>query len=305
MARSTHEVIPDERNDTVVVYVDGEWLPRPDAKISVFDSAFLVGDGVWEGLRYQKGRFVHLDRHLDRLFASAAGVHLDIGKTRQELTGLFQEIIDRNNMETDVHVRMMITRGTKTIPLQDPRLVSGGPTIVIIAEHRKPDPSATAKGIRLTTSAVRRPPPDSLDQRWNCHSKIHEVVALIEALDSGSDEALMLDTNGNVATCNSTNFFIVTTNGELWTSTGEHCLNGLTRALVIELAGLDGIVCHQRDFSLEQVYAAEEAFVTGTYGGLTPVLAVDGRTIGTGEPGPITSRLSTARTRALEPVEGS
>jgi branched-chain amino acid aminotransferase len=303
MARSTHEVIPDERNETVVVYVDREWLPRPDAKISVFDSAFLVGDGVWEGLRYHEGRFVHLDRHLDRLFASAAGVHLDIGKTRQELTDLFQEIIDRNNMETDVHVRMMITRGTKTIPLQDPRLVAGGPTIVIIAEHRKANPSATATGIKLTTSAVRRPPPDSLDQRWNCHSKIHEVVALIEALEAGSDEALMLDTNGNVATCNSTNFFIVT-DGELWTSTGEYCLNGLTRGLVLELAADEGIVSYERDFSLDDVYGADEAFVTGTYAGLTPVVSVDERPIGTGEPGPMTARLSMARTRTFEPGAG-
>jgi branched-chain amino acid aminotransferase len=300
MARSTHEVIPDQRNETVVVYVDGEWLPRPDAKISVFDSAFLVGDGVWEGLRYQEGRFVHLDRHLDRLFASAAGVHLDIGKTRDELTALFHEIVDRNNMETDAHVRMMITRGTKTIPLQDPRLVTGGPTIVIIAEHRKADPSVAATGIRLTTSAVRRPPPNTLDQRWNCHSKIHEVVALIEALEAGSDEALMLDTHGNVATCNSTNFFIVT-NGEVWTSTGEFCLNGLTRALVLELADEEGIVSREKDFTVDDVYAADEAFVTGTYAGLTPVISLDGRTIGSGEPGPITAHLSEARTRVFEP----
>lgn len=299
MAKTTHEAIPDSRNDTVVVYVDGEWLARPDAKISVFDSAFLVGDGVWEGLRYHRGVFVHLDRHLDRLFASAAGVHLDIGKSRAELASLLTEIVERNSMETDAHVRLMVTRGTKKTPLQDPRLVVGGPNIVIIAEHKVTDRSATAEGISLHTSTVKRPPPDTLDQRWNCHSKIHEVAALLEAIGAGDDEALMLDTNGNVATCNSTNFFIVT-RGEVWTSTGEHCLNGITRQLVIELSMADGIIVRETDFTLDDVFAADEAFVTGTYGGLTPVTTVDGRTIGPGTPGPITARLEAARDRAFD-----
>jgi branched-chain amino acid aminotransferase len=299
MAKTTHEAIPDSRNDTVEVYVDGEWLARPDAKISVFDSAFLVGDGVWEGLRYHKGAFIHLDRHLNRLFASAAGVRLDIGRTREELISLLTEIIERNDMETDAHVRLMITRGTKKTPLQDPRLVVGGPNIVIIAEHKVTDRSSTAGGISLHTSTVRRPPPDTLDQRWNCHSKIHEVAALLEAIEAGDDEALMLDTNGNVATCNSTNFFIVTA-GEVWTSTGEHCLNGITRELVIELARAAGITAREQDFTLEAVFAADEAFVTGTYAGLTPVVAVDGRTIGTGSPGPVTAGLAAARDHAFD-----
>lgn len=295
--------MPDARNDTVWVYVDGEWFRRPDAKITVFDSAFLVGDGVWEGLRFHDGAFIHLDRHLDRLFATASGVHLDIGKTRDELTALLHEIVDRNDMTTDAHVRLMVTRGTKQAPLQDPRLVEGGPTIVVIAEHKKANPQATADGIRLTTSAVRRPPPNTLDQRWNCHSKIHEVVALLEAIEAGTDEALMLDVDGHVATCNSTNFFIVT-HGELWTSTGEHCLNGITRALVLELAAASGIPAAERDFTLDDVYGADEAFVTGTYGGLTPVVEVDGRTIGTGRPGPVTARLSEARARAFDAEAG-
>jgi branched-chain amino acid aminotransferase len=165
MARTTHEAIPDVRNDTVVVYVDGEWLIRADAKITVFDSAFLVGDGVWEGLRYHKGHFVHLDRHLDRLFATAKGVHLDIGRTRDELTALLQEIVDRNGMQTDAHVRLMVTRGTKTTPLQDPRLVAGGPTIVMIAEHKQPNPQATARGISLRTATIKRPSPRSEERR--------------------------------------------------------------------------------------------------------------------------------------------
>jgi branched-chain amino acid aminotransferase len=299
MAKTTHEAVPDSRNDTVEVYVDGEWLSRQDAKISVFDSAFLVGDGVWEGLRFHEGAFVHLDRHLDRLFASAEGVHLNIGRTREELVALITEIVERNAMVTDAHVRLMITRGTKTTPLQDPRLVVGGPNIVIIAEHKVTDRDATADGISLHTSSVKRPPPDTLDQRWNCHSKIHEVTALLEAIEAGDDEALMLDTNGNVATCNSTNFFIVT-GGEVWTSTGEHCLNGITRQLVIELAAHLGITARETDFSIDDVYAADEAFVTGTYGGLTAVTSLDGRTIGNGKPGPITATLSAARDRAFD-----
>jgi branched-chain amino acid aminotransferase len=226
-------------------------------------------------------------------------VHLDVGKTRDELTALLHEIVERNDMATDAHVRLMVTRGTKRTPLQDPRLVDGGSTIVMIAEHKRTDPSAAATGIRLTTSTVRRPTPDSLDQRWNSHSKIHEVVALLQAIEAGTDEALMLDPNGNVATCNSTNFFVVI-GGELWTSSGLYCLNGITRALVLELAEELGIIAHEKDFTLEHVYAADEAFVTGTYGGLTPVIEVDGHAIAGGKPGPITAELSQARVRAFD-----
>ncbi|MGI9666008.1 MAG: aminotransferase class IV [Acidimicrobiia bacterium] len=299
MALSTHEALPDSRNDSVLVYVDGEWLPRPDAKITVFDSAFLVGDGVWEGLRYHNGSFVHLDRHLDRLFASAAGVHMNLPMDRDGFAALMQEAIDRNNMETDAHLRIMVTRGTKSAPLQDPRLVEDGPTVVVIVEHKVPDTRVASQGIALTTATVRRPPPNTLDQRWNCHSKIHEVVALMQAIEAGTHEALMLDVNGNVATCNSTNFFIVT-GGEVWTSTGEFCLGGLTRALVLELAVALDIPVFERDFTLEDVYAADEAFVTGTYAGLTPVITIDDRQIGNGKPGPVTARLAEARDRAFD-----
>jgi branched-chain amino acid aminotransferase len=291
MSPSTHQALADPRNDSVVIYVDGEWLARPDAKITVFDSAFLVGDGVWEGIRYHEGEFLHLDRHLDRLFATAEGVHLDIGMTRGEVEVLLHETVERNDMESGVHVRLIVTRGTKKTPSQDPRLVVGGPTIVIIAEYKTADPNVTAGGISLFTSAVRRPPPDTLDQRWNCHSKLHEVVALLEAMEAGADEALMLDPEGNVATCNATNFFIVT-GGELWTSTGEYCLNGITRGLVIELGRAGGVPVFEKPFSLTDVYEADEAFVTGTFGGLTPVVAVDGHTIGPGRGGPVTQRLS-------------
>ena len=290
--------LPDPRNADVLVYVDGEFVHRDDAAVSVFDSAFLIGDGIWEGMRYHQGRFLHLDRHLDRLFATADAVYLDIGKTREELVEILQATVDRNHMTTDAHVRLMITRGTKRTALQDPRL-STRPTIVVIAEWKVGDPTLAAEGLRLHTASVRRPPPTTLDQRWNSHSKLHEVVALSEAIAAGADEALMLDIEGNVATCNSTNFFIVR-DGALWTSTGEHCLNGITRATVIELARGAGLAVREGAFTVEEVYTADEAFVTGTFGGLTPAVTLDGRTIGSGTVGPVTQRLAIAYREALD-----
>lgn len=302
MVRGTHEAIPDARNDDIVIYVDGEFVARRNAKVSVFDSAFLVGDGVWEGIRLHEGRLVHLDRHLDRLMATAEAVRLDIGKTREELVALLNETIARNRMHTDVHIRLMVSRGTKKTPSQDPRLVVGGPTIVIIAEHKVADAAVTKAGIMLATSRVRRPPPDTLDQRWNCHSKIHEVVALAEARDMGADEALMLDTDGHVATCNATNFFMVT-GGGVWTSTGEHCLNGITRGAVIDLCHQAGIPLREQPFTVEQARRADEAFVTGTFGGLTPVARIDRSELGE-VPGPITKQLTELYRASLsaEPV---
>lgn len=298
--KGTHVSRPDPRNEAVLVYVDGEFLPRAEATVSVFDSAFLVGDGVWEGLRLHDGAFTHLDRHLDRLFATADAVGLDIGRTRAELVEILEETVGRNDMTTDVHVRLMVSRGTKRTPSQDPRLVVGGPTIVVIAEHKVADPAVAEAGIDLVTSAVRRPPPETLDQRWNCHSKLHEVVALLEALDAGGDEALMLDVDGHVATCNATNFFVVT-GGEVWTSTGRHCLNGVTRRLVLELCAAAGIPSHERDFTVADVHGADEAFVTGTFGGLTPVARLDGRRIGErGGAGPVTRRLTALYRASLD-----
>ncbi len=288
----THVALPDPRNDDVLVYVDGDFVPRSEATVSVFDSAFLVGDGIWEGLRLHDGEFSFLERHLDRLYASAERFGFDIGRTRAELADLLHETVRRNDMHDGAHVRLMVSRGTKKTPSQDPRLLVSGPTIVIIAEHKVADPSITNAGVDLVTSTVRRPPPDTLDQRWNSHSKLHEVVALLQAIEAGADEALMLDTNGFVATCNATNFFIVRGQA-VWTSTGEHCLNGITRGLVIELGRSAGIETHERDFTLDDVYTADEAFVTGTFGALTPVATVDGRTIGDGDgAGPITRQLA-------------
>ncbi len=291
MARSTHQALADERNASVQIWINDEFFPRAEAKISVFDSGFLVGDGVWEGIRLHHGRFAFLDRHLERLFAGATAIDLDIGRTRDEVTAALQDTVDRNDMHDGAHVRLMVTRGDKKTPSQHPSNVIGGPNIVIIAEHKVADPSVADEGITLFTATVRRPGPEVLDQRLNCHSKLHEVIALIQAVKAGADEALMLDPTGSVATCNATNFFIVR-DGELWTSTGVYNLNGITREVVLEEAEAAGIRTHQAPYSLDDVYAADEAFVTGTFGGLTPVTEVDGLSIGDGEvPGPMTRRL--------------
>ena len=291
MARSTHQALADERNASVQIWINDEFFPRAEAKISVFDSGFLVGDGVWEGIRLHHGRFAFLDRHLERLFAGATAIDLDIGRTRDEVTAALQDTVDRNDMHDGAHVRLMVTRGDKKTPSQHPSNVIGGPNIVIIAEHKVAAPSVADEGITLFTATVRRPGPEVLDQRLNCHSKLHEVIALIQAVKAGADEALMLDPTGAVATCNATNFFVVR-DGELWTSTGVYNLNGITREVLLEEAEAAGIRTHQAPYSLTDVYAADEAFVTGTFGGLTPVTEVDGRRIGDGSvPGPMTQRL--------------
>lgn len=299
MSPSTHEAVPDDRNADVRVWIDGSFHHRDEAKVSVFDSAFLVGDGIWEGLRLHHGRFAFLDRHLDRLFGAARAVHLDIGLTRSEVAELLHSVVEHNEMEDGVHVRLMVSRGRKKTPSQHPSNLVGGPTIVVIPEYKTADPSVAQRGVSLLTSTVRRPPPDTLDQRLNTHSKLHEVVALIQATHSGADEALMLDTTGAVATCNATNFFIATA-GELVTSTAMYSLPGITRSVLLEEARGAGIPAAERPFSLSDVYAAEEAFVTGTFGGVTPVREVDGRTIGDALPGPITQELQRLYSRAVE-----
>ncbi len=290
MAKSTHSAIVDPRNENVKIYINGEFHSRENAQISVFDSGFLVGDGIWEGLRLHNGKFAFLDKHLNRLFAGASAIHLDIGLNKEELVDALIETVEINEMTDDVHVRIMITRGNKKTPSQHPSNVIGGPNIVIIAEHKVADPSISQEGITLFTVTVRRPPPDTLDQRLNCHSKLHEVIALIQAIEAGADEALMLDPTGSVATCNATNFFIIK-NEEVWTSTGEYCLNGITRELIIEIARNNGMKAFEKPFSLTDVYSANEAFVTGTFGGLTPVTQVDGRKIADGRIGNTTMLL--------------
>ena len=299
MSRSTHQALADERNATIEIYINGDFFPRDEAKISVFDSGFLVGDGIWEGIRLHHGVFAHLDRHLDRLFAGAAAIALDIGLDRDGVEAALRATVERNDMHDNVHVRLMITRGDKKTPSQHPSNNIGGPNIVIIAEHKAADPDVRDRGISLFTATVRRPAPDTLDQKLNCHSKLHEVIALIQATSAGADEALMLDPTGAVATCNATNFFIFDRDG-LHTATGQYNLNGITSELICEVAAAAGIPVHRHAFSLTDVYAADEAFVTGTFGGLTPVHTIDGRTIGTGEQGPMTIRLRELYEAAIE-----
>ncbi len=300
MQRSTHQALADERNALVEIWINGHFFPRDEAKISVFDSGFLVGDGVWEGIRLHHGRFAFLDRHLDRLFSGASSVDIDIGYSREELAAILYKTVQRNDMHDGAHVRLMVTRGDKKTPSQHPSNVIGGPNVVIIAEHKIADPSVADQGITLFTASVRRPGPEILDQRLNCHSKLHEVIALIQAVKAGADEALMLDPTGAVATCNATNFFVVQA-GELWTSTGEYNLNGITRQVVLEEAEAAGIHTHTAPYSLSDVYAADEAFVTGTFGGITPVIEVDGRMIAKGIiPGPVTLRLRELYRIAIE-----
>ena len=290
MSKATHQALPDERNQNIEIYINGSFFPRAEAKISVFDSGFLVGDGIWEGVRLYSNQFAFIDRHMDRLYAGAVAIDLDIGLSRTQLIDAMRATVDRNEMSDNVHIRLMVTRGDKSTPSQHPGNVISGPNIVIIAEHKKADPSIRQNGITLFTATVRRPAPDMLDQRLNCHSKLHEVIALIQATNAGADEALMLDPTGAVATCNATNFFVIRS-GEVWTSTGHYNLKGITRGIVLEVARSADIPAYEQPFSLTDVYSADEAFVTGTFGALTPVIEIDGRTIGDGTPGPMTAQL--------------
>ena len=290
MVHGTHNALDDPRNENVLISINGELFPRQEAKISVFDSGYLVGDGVWEGIRLHHGTLVFWDDHMDRLFQGAKAIGMDIGMSREEIKSSVEKVLEANNMEDGVHVRVMVTRGIKKTPSQDPRLTISGPNMVIIAEHKKADPETRNKGITLFTSTIRRGSPDYLDPRLNCHSKLHEVQALIQAIEAGADEALMLDVNGFVSTCNATNFFMVK-DGEVWTSIGQYCMNGITRAKVIEACKLNNIPCSQKNFSLYDVYGADEAFVTGSFGGLTPVTNIDGRQISKEVPGTLTGLL--------------
>ncbi|MEO6968199.1 MAG: aminotransferase class IV [Rhodanobacteraceae bacterium] len=290
MSKGTHDYGPDPRNAGIKISVNGELFARDAAKVSVFDSGFVLGDGVWEGLRLHDGGLPFLDQHLDRLYEGARAIDLDIGLTHEQLTQRIVEMLRANDMRSEVHIRLMVTRGVKATPHQDPRFVIGDATIVIIPEYKNPLPETVQRGIRLFTVHVRRGAPDVQDPKLNSHSKLNCILACIQASKAGYDEALMLDPHGFVATCNSTHFFIVR-KGTVWTSTGNYCLGGITRANVIRLCRANDISVFEKDFSLTDVYGAEEAFVTGTFAGLTPVREIDGRTMGDGKQGPVIARL--------------
>jgi branched-chain amino acid aminotransferase len=285
----THHHADDPRNRDILIYVNGQLHPRASASVSVFDSGFILGDGVWEGLRVHHGRIAFLDQHLARLHEAAKAIDLDMGLDRAALTAALYQTLEANRMSDGVHMRLMVTRGLKSTPYQDPRACIGPATVVIIAEYKLPRPESLTRGVRLFTVHVRRGAPDVQDPKLNSHSKLNCITACIQAAKAGADEALMLDPLGFVATCNSTHFFIVR-GGEVWTSTGKYCLAGITRANVLRLCRENGIAAYEKDFSLTEVYAAEEAFVTGTFAGIAPVVEVDGRRISAAR-GPMVERL--------------
>ena len=290
MGTSTHTYNQDERNSSILIDINGELFPREKAVVSVFDSGFILGDGIWEGLRVHGGKIPFLDRHMKRLWEGAKALDLDMEMSQQELMDRLYATLAANDMQEHVHIRLMVTRGVKSTPYQSPAVNVGGPTIVIIPEYKTPDPSINDRGIRLYTVYVRRGYPDVQDPRINSHSKLNCIFACIQADKAGHDEALMLDPHGHVATCNSTHFFIVR-EGEVWTSSGDYCLDGITRRNVINLCKANDIPVYEKNFSVMQAYGAEEAFVTGTFAGLTPVMEIDGRTIGEGKRGPMVDRL--------------
>ncbi|MDH5630535.1 MAG: aminotransferase class IV [Gammaproteobacteria bacterium] len=289
---STHQAEHDERNDKILISVNGKLVERDKAVVSVFDSGFMLGDGVWEGMRLYHGKWSFLDEHIDRLFEGALALDLDIGKSRQEIIDEIEKTRLANDMHHDVHMRLMVTRGVKSKPFQHPALSKSGPTIVILMEHSIP---ALPRGIRLATVPHMRGLPMTQDPKLNSHSKLNCILACIAAEKAGADEALMLDVNGFVNTTNACNFFIVR-KGEVWTSTGDYCMNGITRQKVIDLCKENDIPVFEKNYSLVEAYSAEEAFLTGTFGAQTPVSSIDGRQIGggqigDGEIGPMTQKI--------------
>ena len=284
---TTHQATDDARNEDILIYLNGQIVPKAQATVSVYDSGFMLGDGVWEGLRLYHGKWAFVDEHMDRLFEAAKAIDLDIGMDRKGVVSALLETQKANDMTTDAHARLMLTRGTKTRPFQHPSLSQQGPTFVIIMEHSKPK---IPRPITLATVPHLRGLPMTQDPKLNSHSKLNCILACIAAQKAGADEALMLDLHGFVNTTNACNFFIVK-RGAVWTSTGDYCMNGITRQKVIDLCRANDIPVFERNFSLVDTYSADEAFLTGTFGAQTPVSSIDGRTIGTGELGPMTIRL--------------
>jgi branched-chain amino acid aminotransferase len=284
---TTHQAEEDARNETILIYLNGRIVPKAEAVVSVYDSGFMLGDGVWEGLRLYDGHWAFLDDHIDRLFEAAKAIDLDIGMTREQVINALLETQKANGMTTDAHARLMVTRGVKTRPFQHPSLSRQGPTVTIIMEHSRPK---LPRPIRLATVPHLRGLPMTQDPKLNSHSKLNCILACIAAEKAGADEALMLDIHGFVNTTNACNVFIVR-KGEVWTSTGDYCMNGITRAKVIGLCRENGIPVFEKNFSLVETYSADEAFLTGTFGAQTPVGEIDGRVIGSGQMGPMTERI--------------
>ena len=290
MPSGTHEYIQDPRNDNILIYINGEIIPRPEAKISVFDSGFLLGDGVWEGIRLHNGQLVFLKEHLDRLYAGSNSIGMDIGMSSDDLTSKIIQTIEANNMYSNIHLRLIVSRGMKSTPYQHPRVNIGGPTIVIIPEYKIVTEDSKDKGLELVSVNTIRSSEITQDPKINSLSKFNCIQACIEADRLGADEGLMFDMNGYVSTCNSTNFFIVR-KSEVWTSTGEYCLNGVTRGAIITLCKSNDIEVYEKNFIIDDVYSADEAFVTGTFAGVLPVTKIDQHMLPNGKKGAITDRL--------------
>ena len=288
---STHDYEIDSRNDNIQIYIDGQFFPRMDAKVSVMDSGYLLGDGVWEGIRLYNNHLIHLEKHLERLYEGAETIQMDIGISKSEMKSALEKTLKKNEMISDVHIRLIVSRGIKSTPYQHPKVTIGHPTIVIIPEYKKPSPGLKIEGITLgTVSTIRNNL--TQDPRVNSLSKHNCIAACIEADKMGVDEGLMLDPDGYVSTCNSTNFFMIKSN-EVWTSNGQHCLNGVTRHSVIDICKRKQIPIKEKQFSVNEVHEADEVFVTGTFAGIIPVRSVDGNTIGNGTRGPLTEQLQT------------
>ena len=290
MEKGSHAFKENPKNKNIKIYVNGQIKPRGEAVVSVFDSGFLLGDGVWEGIRLHNGKLMFVDQHLDRLFEGAKAIDLDIGLTKEELIEAITYICKINEMTSGVHIRLVVTRGIKKTPFQSPRANTGKSTIVIIPEWKEVSKQVIAEGIKLHTVHIQRGNPTVQDPLWNSLSKLNCISACIQAEKAGADEALMLNPNGFISTCNSTHFFIIR-NQELWTSNGLYCIEGITRGNIISLAKKLGLLVKECDFSLTKAYSADEAFVTGTFAGLIPVNSIDGRKIGNLLPGLITKRL--------------
>ncbi|PSL18424.1 aminotransferase class IV [Shimia abyssi] len=291
LGQTTHDAEADARNDDLLIYVNGEIVHKDAAKVSVYDSGFMLGDGMWEGMRLYDGCWAFFDEHMDRLFNSLKSVSLEIDMGPADIRDILNRTAAANGMTGDAHCRLMITRGRKAKPFQHPSLSRFGPTIVAIVEHSKPAENVQAKGIRLATVPQVRGLPTSQDAKFNSHSKLNCVIACLQAEQAGADEALMLDPHGFVNTTNACNFFIVR-RGEVWTSTGDYCMNGVTRQKVIDLCRENDIPVREKNYSLYEAYGADEAFLTGTFGAQTPVAEIDGKVIGsTSGAGPMTLRL--------------
>ena len=286
---STHDYKIDSRNEDIMIYINGQFFHRSEAKVSVMDSGYLLGDGVWEGIRLYKGSLIHLDKHLNRLFSGAKAIAMDIDQTKQQIELAIRSTLEKNIMESDVHIRLIISRGIKSTPYQDPKVTVGKPTLVIIPEYKKASEQVKIKGITLGTVKTIRDN-RTQDPRINSLSKHNCIAACIEADKMGVDEGLMLDPHGYVSTCNSTNFFIIR-DQEVWTSSGKYCLNGVTRSNVIDLCKENDVTIFEKDFLLDDVHSANEVFVTGTFAGIVPVISVDGKTIGKGIRGVLTEKM--------------